>query len=155
MKVSIFFETYEIFMRSIKKLNCKMLKTNFLNISLYIFIKSIIFYCILMILNNDFTLLNVMNNIKNGKNLFYYLWVILFFPIVDILFFSIPLYHILKVKKIILSIILVSIVIVIEYLLYVYFTTQKIYDRDATIKIVVSIILLIIFFYKAIFRRNS
>lgn len=69
-----------------------MIKPTFLNICIFLFTKCIVFYFFLMIANNDFTMLKGIFHIKNGKDLFYYLWIVLVFPILDIVFFSLPIY---------------------------------------------------------------
>lgn len=59
----------------------------------------VIFYTVLMFLNNDFRLLQI-NAIQNGIDFFYYLWIILFFPIVDMLLFSVPIDRIFSIKSV-------------------------------------------------------
>lgn len=130
-----------------------MLKPTFLNIFINILLKYIIFYILLMIINNEFKLLQI-NNIKNGTDLFYCLWIVLFFPIVDMILFATPLYLGLKSKKLLNFILIVIIVFLIEYFIYAYFTSQKLVNRDAYFKVVISIILLGIFFYKTFFQNS-
>jgi hypothetical protein len=127
-----------------------MLNLKVFNIFLYFIIKQIIFFCVLMVLNNDFTLLKIVSNIKTGEGLFIYLWMILFFPIVEMILFSVPIYNAFKVNKFIIFLLIITIIMIIEYFLYVYFTTQHLFDRDAMIKTCISILLLVIFFYKKI-----
>ena len=126
-----------------------MLNLKIINIFLYFVVKYIIFFCILMLLNNDFTLLNI-SNIKTGEGLFIYLWMVLFFPIIEMIFFSIPIYNAFKVNNFIIFLLIITITMLIEYFLYVYFTTQHLFDRDAMIKTCISLLLLVIFFYKRI-----
>jgi hypothetical protein len=126
-----------------------MLNLKIINIFLYFVVKYIIFFCILMLLNNDFTLLNI-SNIKTGEGLFIYLWMVLFFPIIEMIFFSIPIYNAFKVNNFIIFLLIITITMIIEYFLYVYFTTQHLFDRDAMIKTCISLLLLVIFFYKRI-----
>jgi hypothetical protein len=126
-----------------------MLNLKIINIFLYFLIKYVIFFFILMLLNNDFTLLKI-SNIKTGEGLFIYLWMILFFPIIEMILFSIPIYNAFKVNKFIIFLLIITITMIIEYFLYVYLTTQHLFDRDAMIKTSISILLLLIFFYKRI-----
>jgi hypothetical protein len=126
-----------------------MLNLKVINIFLYFLIKYVIFFFILMLLNNDFTLLKI-SNIKTGEGLFIYLWMILFFPIIEMILFSIPIYNAFKVNKFIIFLLIITITMIIEYFLYVYLTTQHLFDRDAMIKTSISILLLLIFFYKRI-----
>jgi hypothetical protein len=126
-----------------------MLNLKVINIFLYFLIKYVIFFFILMLLNNDFTLLKI-SNIKTGEGLFIYLWMILFFPIIEMILFSIPIYNAFKVNKFVIFLLIITITMIIEYFLYVYLTTQHLFDRDAMIKTSISILLLVIFFYKRI-----
>ncbi len=130
-----------------------MLKINYLNICFYLLINCIIFYLFLMIMNNDFTMLKGVFNIKDGTDLFYYLWIILFFPILDIILFSIPLYYSLKTKNKVYFILNLLTVFIIEYLMNVYFTSQKIFDIDVLLKVIIGVIVFLIFFYKSIFEK--
>ena len=132
------------------------MKPTFLNVCGYLFLRCIIFYCVLMIVNNDFKLLQL-SNIKNGQDLFYYLWIVLFFPVVDIFLFSIPIYFSLKIKNVISFILVIGLILLIEYSIYAYFTSQFFFNKDAFIKIIISGILLWVFFYKHIismFKEN-
>ncbi|VFA41230.1 Uncharacterised protein [Chryseobacterium indologenes] len=126
-----------------------MLKPTVLNICISILLKYLIFYIILMMINNEFKLLQI-NNIKNGTDLFYYLWIVLFFPIVDMILFAAPLYFGLKARKALSFIMIIVITFLIEYFIYAYFTSQKLVNRDALFKVIISLIILFIFFYKTI-----
>jgi ABC-type Na+ efflux pump permease subunit len=125
-----------------------MLKPTFLNICISIILKYLIFYILLMIINDEFKLLQV-NNIKNGQDLFYYLWIVLFFPIVDMILFATPLYYSLRAKSL-FSVLGIVTILVIEYFIYAYFTSQKVFNQDAFLKMIISMIVLIIFFHKTI-----
>ena len=77
-----------------------MLKPTVLNILLFWFVKYIAFYVLLMFKNNNYALLKV-NEIKNGGDLFYYLWLFLFLPVVCMIVFSAPIYFSFRVKSLI------------------------------------------------------
>lgn len=128
-----------------------MLKPKFLNIVIYIFIKYLIIFLLFMIKENSFKLLEL-NNIRNGEDLFYYLWIVLFFPIVDIILFSVPLYYCLKTKNKIYFVLSLLTIFSIEYLMNVYFTSQKVFDVDVFLKVIIGLILFFIFFYRSIFN---
>lgn len=125
-----------------------MLKPTFLNICISITLKYLIFYILLMIVNNEFKLLQV-NNIKNGQDLFYYLWIVLFFPIVDMILFATPLYYSLRGKNF-FSVLGIVTILLIEYFIYAYFNSQKLFNQDALLKMIISMSVLIIFFHKTI-----
>lgn len=126
-----------------------MLKPTFLNIFFNVFLKFLIFYLLLMVTNKEFKLLQL-SNIRNGEDLFYYLWLVLFFPIVDMILFSIPLYFSLKTKKTLIFLIGIIAILLIEYFAYTYFTSQKLINRDAFLKVIINAFLLTLFFYKTI-----
>jgi C4-dicarboxylate transporter len=102
-----------------------------------------------MVTNKEFKLLQL-SNIRNGEDLFYYLWLVLFFPIVDMILFSIPLYFSLKTKKTLIFLIGIIAILLIEYFAYTYFTSQKLINRDAFLKVIINAFLLTLFFYKTI-----
>lgn len=126
-----------------------MLKPTFLNICISILVSYIIFLGIPMIMNGDYRLLEF-SNIQNGTDLFLYLWLILFFPIVDIILFSAPLYFSFKIKNRFSFILSVFLIFSIEYFIYAYFTSEKIYDQDGLQKVTIGIIIFILLFYKTI-----
>jgi len=68
-----------------------MLKPSFVNILLSLLLKYVVVYVVFMFATNNFKLLEL-NNIKNGEDLFYYLWIIFFIPFVNMALFSAPLF---------------------------------------------------------------
>lgn len=124
-----------------------MLRPNFINVCISVFVSSIIFLIIPMIMDGDYRLLEF-NNIRNGQDLFYYFWIVMFFPIIDIILFSLPLYFGLKVKNKVLMVVSLFTIFIIEYFIYVYFTSQKVFDEDGLQKVIISVIVFAIFFYK-------
>lgn len=107
-----------------------------------------------MVMNKEFKLLQI-SNIRNGQDLFYYLWIVLFFPIIDIVLFAIPEYFSLKAKKMSIFVISITVILLIEYFIYAYFTSQKLINRDALLKVIITIAVLLLFFYKAIRSKGS
>ena len=130
-----------------------MLKPIFINVCISIFLSFIIFLGFRMIINEDYKLLEF-NSIRNTQNLFYYLWIVLFFPIIDIVLFSVPLYFSLKIKNKLAMIISLLCIFIIEYFIYVYFTSQKTFDEDGLHKVIISILIFTFFFYKTIWKKR-
>ena len=126
-----------------------MNRPTYSRICLSILLKYLFFYTILMVLNNDFKLLQI-NNIHDGGDLFYYLWIVLFFPIVDFILFSAPLYLSFKIKYFVNFTCVFVLILIVEYFVYAFFTSQKIYSRDSLIKVIINIIVLFIMFRKKI-----
>ena len=72
--------------------------------------------------------------------------------------FSIPVYFSLKIKTAIGFSLVIGLILFLEYSIYAYFTSQKTFNKDALIKTFISIILLLLFFYKHIalkFKINN
>ena len=130
-----------------------MLKPIFINVCISIFLSFIIFLGFRMIINEDHRLLEF-NSIRNTQNLFYYLWIVLFFPIIDIVLFSVPLYFSLEIKNNLAMIISLLCIFIIEYSIYVYFTSQKTFDEDGLHKVIISILIFTFFFYKTIWKKR-
>lgn len=132
-----------------------MLKPNFKNIVLFFFIKYLLFYIFMMFRNNDYSLVQL-NNLKSAVDVFYYLWIFLFLPVLSTILFAVPMYYIFKAKNAVLFSLLVGIIFVAEYFLYTYFASQAnlmngIYNE------IISISLLIFLFFKtisSIFKPN-
>ncbi len=126
-----------------------MLKPSFLSLSISVFLKYFIFYLSLMIINKEFKMIDL-SNLRNGQDLFYFLWLVFFFPIIDIIMFAIPLGLSFKIKNRLLFLINIIAILLIEYFTYVYFTSHKLVNRDAFLKVIINILLLSILFYKTI-----
>lgn len=126
-----------------------MLKPIYLNICISILFKCLIFYVVLMVINNDFRALQI-SNIRNGQDLFYYLFLLLFFPLVDIMVFSLPLLFIFRIRKALIFTLAILLLLSVEYFIYAYATSQKIINRDAFIKIAISFISLLVVFYRPV-----
>lgn len=125
-----------------------MLKPTVLNILLYIFLKYIAFYVFMMFKNNDFYLLEV-NSIGNGEDLFYYLWMFLFLPVVCMVVISAPLYFSFKVSNTIYFILIIGAYLVVEYFIYTYLASQA-NLVNGFFNGLISAVFLLLFFYKPI-----
>jgi hypothetical protein len=125
-----------------------MLKISFLNIIFYFFIKYVALYVLMMFKNNNYAFLEV-SNIKSGQDLFYYLWMFLFLPMVNMILFSAPLYYSLKTNSVLYFLLIIAGYLVAEYFVYTYLASQK----DLTNGVyngIISIAFLLLFFYKPI-----
>lgn len=125
-----------------------MLRPAFKNILLFFFIKYFIFYILLMFKNKDYSFIQI-NKLRNSEDVFYYLWVFLFLPIVSIILFSAPIYFTFKVKRGGYFLTLIGIIFIAEYILYTLLASQAdlingVYNE------IISILILLLFFYKHI-----
>jgi hypothetical protein len=124
-----------------------MLKPAFLNILLYLFVKYLVFYVYLMFKNNDYYFLEP--GIRDGADLFYYLWLLLFLPFTSILLFSAPIYYSFKLNRAIYFMVLISGVLVAEYFLYTHLASQA--DlMNGVYNGILSVLFLFLFFFKHI-----
>lgn len=125
-----------------------MLRPAFKNIILFYFVKYFLFYLILMFKNNDYTLIEI-NSLQNSEDIIYYLGIFLFLPVLCIMLFSIPTYFAFKAKKVIYFILVISVVLLAEYLLYTYYASQL--DlMNGVYNAIISVVVLLLFFFKPI-----
>ncbi len=132
-----------------------MLKPSFRNILLYLLTKYIVFYVFMMFKNNDFYFVNP--GIRNGADLFYYLWIFLFLPVVCMFIFTAPLYFIFKKKNTIYFTLIIIVFLVAEYFIYTYFASQA-NLMNGLYNEVIGLLILFIFFFRyinLIFKRNK
>lgn len=128
-----------------------MLSPKVFNIILYVLTKYIVFYTVLAVKNSNYYFFKV-NEVRNGEDLFYYLWMLLFLPAIYCLAFLAPLYFTFKVKQPALFTFLIGAIILAEYFVYVYFTSDKHIDMNGVYNGVLSLLFLLIFFYRHINR---
>lgn len=128
-----------------------MFKPTILNIFLFWLLKYFVFYIFLMFKNNYYALVMIYE-IKNGEDLFYYLWLILFFPISFMMLFIIPLIYTFKIKNIFLFLLLIVIFLIFEYIIYTKLasTTDL---MNGVYNGIISVIFLFLFFYKHIIKQ--
>ena len=130
-----------------------MLKPTFINVLLFIFAKYLVFYILLMFKNNDYSLIQI-GNLKNAQDVFYYFWIFLFLPVTNIILFSVPIYFILRVKRIAYFILLLVVVLVAEYFFYTYFASQT-NLMNGVYNGIIGLLLLYLFFFKHIEAQTS
>lgn len=126
-----------------------MFKPTLFNIIFYIFFKYLIVYVIFMIATNDYRMLQI-SNIKSGQDLFYYLWLMTFLPIVSIVLFSIPYFFSFRIRNNRMFVTAILAILFLEYLFYVYFNSQKQIDLYGVSMVSISLIVFYLFFFKRI-----
>lgn len=126
-----------------------MLKASFKNIFLYILLKYLLFYVFIMFKNNDFRLLHFYN-LKTGEDWFYYLWLVLFMPVVSMILFSAPIYFSFRLKNVVYFILAIAAIIVAEYFVYVFFNSERHIDMYGVYNGIISLLLFLLFFFKPI-----
>lgn len=124
----------------------KMLKNKILFFYLF---KYIFLYIFILIKTNDYSLIHV-NNIKDLGDLFYYLLLLLFLPVTNFLIFAVPIYYIFKIKNIVYFTILFLILFLLEYFIYVFFTSQHHIDINGLFNALFGLIIFGVIFFKKI-----
>lgn len=125
-----------------------MAKPSIFNILSFWLVKYMAFYILLMLKNNNYALLKV-NEIQNGEDLFYYLWIFLFLPVVCMFIFSIPIYFSLRVKKLTYFTLIIAAILIAEYFLYTWLASQTnlingVYNG------ILSLLFLLLFFFRRV-----
>jgi hypothetical protein len=125
-----------------------MAKPSILNILSFWLVKYVAFYILLMFKNDNYALLKV-NEIQNGEDLFYHLWLFLFLPVVCMLIFSVPLYFSLRVKKWAYLALIITAILIAEYFLYTWLASQTnlingVYNG------IFSLLFLLLFFFRRV-----
>ena len=129
-----------------------MLKPKFLNVLLFLVVKYIVFFVVLAFIGDRFKSL-VIKNSDNTRELIsntgYYSVYILFYTLVAVIVFSLPIYFTFKVKNPIYFILLISAILAVEYLLYTNLasTTDL---MNGVYNGIISILFLPLFFYRHI-----
>lgn len=123
-----------------------MLKPTVLNILLFWLAKYIALYIFLMFKNGNYALLKV-HELKNGEDLFYYLWLFLFLPVVCMIVFSAPMYLSFKVKKLIYYVLIMMVILLAEYFLYTWLASQA-NLMNGLYNGIISVVFLLLFFRK-------
>ncbi len=129
-----------------------MLKPKFLNGLLFLVVKYIVFFVVLAFIGYRFKSL-VIKNSDNTRELIsntgYYSVYILFYTLVAVMGFSLPIYFTFKVKNPIYFTLLISAILVVEYLLYTHLasTTDL---MNGVYNGIISILFLLLFFYQHI-----
>lgn len=124
-----------------------MLKPTFRNVLLFISVKYLIFYGFLMVKTADYKLLEI-KNITKGHTLTYFIFVMLPVPLICMLLFSGPIYYAFRLKSTLLTLILFVAILLGEYFLYVYFTSNKHPDSNGIYNAIVSMIVFSVMFFR-------
>ena len=125
-----------------------MFRPSLINIILFFLFKYLLFYVLMMFKNSDFSLIQL-SELRNLGDVFYYCWTFLFYPILSIILFSAPIYYALKSKRVIYFILLLSLILATEYVIYTYLDSQL--DLlNGVYNGIIGLLVLLLFFSKQI-----
>jgi hypothetical protein len=106
-----------------------------------------------MFKNENYALISV-SELKNGADLFYYLWTFLTLPVGSAILFSLLIYYSFKANGKMDFLIIIGMVLLVEYLLYTHLASPLDY-LNGVFNAIIGIVLLFLFFYKStLFYKN-
>jgi hypothetical protein len=130
-----------------------MLKPNVINVIAFFFIKYVTFYIFLMLLNQNYSFIRI-DQLRTGQDVFYYLFLFLFLPVVMTVLLILPVYLSFKIKNIFGFSTVFLIVLALECVIYTWSTSQRI-TLYSFYNLMVSLIVFCVFFYKAIILKMA
>ena len=101
-----------------------MLKPTICNVVLYFLVKYLLFYAGNIVYQGSYQWLGP-SNLKTGQDVFYWLWMFGFLPVVSILLFAVPLSLILRLSRFVSFGCALAAFVVADYAFYVFFNSQK------------------------------
>lgn len=128
-----------------------MFESNIKKILLFIFLKYLVFYLVMMFKNGNYALISL-NELKTTQDVFYYLWIFFFLPILISILFVAPLNYAFMAKRGTIFIAIIVSFFILEYFIYIYLASQA-NLINGILNTLVGLIIFIILFYKTIFSR--
>ena len=101
-----------------------MIKPKIQNILLFIFVKYLVFYILLMFKNENYALVSL-DELNSFQDVFYYLVIFLTLPIVFSILLLLPIYKILKLRNLYYFIGAIIGLLIFEYFVYTYLASQS------------------------------
>lgn len=129
-----------------------MLRPSYSNVLIYLLLKYLVVFILFMIFTNNYKMLQI-GGIKNAGSLFYYLWMVLFFPVLEMILFSVPLYLAFKVTGWILFFSIMGLIMVLEFFVYNYFTSQQHFNMKGVYIELIGLVVLGGCFFKGIIPK--
>lgn len=132
-----------------------MLNARFRNIVLFVFAKYVVFSIVLAGFDKRWATLVTDKSGSTGDGMangFHYFMYVLLVTIVFVALFCLPYYFVFKVKNRIVFIVSISLVLLADSYCYMYANSSG-NIRDGVIHLVVGILILVLFFYKAIRQK--
>lgn len=126
-----------------------MFKPTFSNVLWFLFTKYIVFYFLLMILNNDYRLLE-WENLKGGHTITYFILVMSPYLLINMLLFSAPVYFSFRLMNAVYFILAIGAIIVAEYFVYLLYTSENHVAIRGVYNGAITLLFFILFFFKSI-----
>lgn len=87
-------------------------------------LKYFVFYVFMMFKNSNYALIEI-SNLNSFGDVFYYLYIFLFLPIVCFILFSTPIYYSFSNRNLNIFILINLVFLIAEYIVYTYFASQS------------------------------
>jgi hypothetical protein len=132
-----------------------MFKVSFLNSVCYLFAKYAVFFFVLAFIGNRFkdaVINNAGTSMELMKLTLGYILYVLFYMFFLLLFFSVPLYYVLKIENKIYFVLSMILFFSTEYYVYTYLFSPS--DKIIGIyNLIIGIVMFVLFFYKSIIQN--
>lgn len=104
-----------------------MLQPTIRHVVLYFLLKYALFYAGNIVYQGSYQWLDL-STLKTGQDVFYWLWIFGFLPVVSIVLFAVPLSLILRLSRPVLFSGALAAFVGVDYALYVFFNSEKALD---------------------------
>jgi len=121
----------------------------FSTVLLYILIKYVLFYILVMLINENYTFVQFYL-IRNIDDFNYYLFTFSFLPIIYTVLFSVFIYFSFTAKHVFVFAAIFVLVTIAEYFVYVFFNSQEHIDEFGVYNAIISTVVFIVLFRKPI-----
>ncbi|RFM34458.1 hypothetical protein DXN04_14365 [Chitinophaga silvisoli] len=126
-----------------------MATVKFRIVLLYFLLKYLILYILIMFIRQDYAFLRV-DKLSSVGDWYYYMFMFLFLPIINMVLFSAVVYFSFRLKNFLTFVALIGLISVAEYLMYVFFTSQKYLDEYGVFNGIIGILLFLLLFHPQI-----
>ena len=99
------------------------MKISIRKILLFMLLKYFVFYVFMMFKNSNYALIEI-GDLNSFGDVFYYLWIFLFLPIVCFVIFFAPIYYSFSKRNLNVFLLINIGVLLAEYIIYTYFASQ-------------------------------
>jgi hypothetical protein len=123
-----------------------MLKPTICNVVLYFLVKYLLFYAGNIVYQGSYQWLDL-STLKTGQDVFYWLWMFGFLPVVSIVLFAVPLALVLRLSRPVSFSCAVVAFVMVDYAFYVFFNSQKPLDAYGLYYEIIGLVVLAFLFH--------
>ena len=100
------------------------MKISIRKILLFMMLKYLVFYIFMMFKNSNYALIEI-GDLNSFGDIFYYLWIFLFLPIVCFVLFSVPIYYSFSKRNLNFFLLINAGILIAEYILYTFLASES------------------------------